>query len=154
MQRYKAVETNSKSAHPYAAADKSFGRNRPEFPETMILAILCNIFWAPALIPSLGRSHPNFNTMCAWWSHTSLCRKQTHSVKSFACKSLHYNCASQKKRVQLTRLLNFKENFCLLRLQVGEQVSTTSPNLRGSTAPAPQKLGEQPMTLLPLFRRR
>ena len=31
--------------------------------------------------------------------------------------------------------------------------SVTSPNLRGSTAPAPQKLGEQPLTLLPLFRR-
>jgi len=106
------------------------------------------------LISSLGRSHPNFNTMCAWWSHTSLCRKQTHSVKSFACKSLHYIARRRKKRVQLTRLLNVKENFCLLRLQVGEQVSTTSPNLRGSTAPAPQKLGEQPMTLLPLFRRR
>jgi len=31
--------------------------------------------------------------------------------------------------------------------------SATSTNFRGSTAPPPRKLGEQPLTLLPLFRR-
>ena len=86
------------------------------------------IFWDPGSDPLVGaRSHPNFNTMCAWWWYTSLCRKQTHSVKSFACKSLQVNSHHRQ--------------------------SVTSPNIRGSTALAPQKLGEQPLTLLPLFRR-
>jgi len=104
----------------------------------------------------------------AWY--TSLCRKQTHSVKSFACKSLHY-IARRRKRVKLTRLLNFKENFCFFCIcRLGSKYrpqfscskfhkSATSVSLShrqtygGALLQHPKSWGEQPLTLLPLFQR-
>jgi len=75
-----------------------------------MLAILGNVLGA--LIPLLGRSRPNCNTVCAWWAYTASCRKQTHSFKPFGCKSIEMNAMhGVRKQICITnRRLQLSNN--------------------------------------------
>ena len=139
-----------------------------------MLAILGNTLGA--LIPWLGRSRPNCYTMCAWWawaenkpirsSHLAanrlkwtlcaVCSSKLVSRIAGVTPASTKQQGNYHKSVQVLLIwYKAKTNECwwLSPVNNHHRQSATSTNFRESTASPPQKLREQPLTLLPLFRR-